>query len=324
MFEKRKEMFMKTKKLFSIMLAVLMLISAASVSAFAESKQIYSVSVSFSVSDGDDSIVMHTLNVSSDIAEKYDYKTAEKDHNGENVESVTVFDVIVAEHEAIYGDSFLKNPERYLVMSSGFIMKAFEKNAAASSFIVNNVMPNDGIVNPAYGSSTGYACDTAPVADGDTITYFFFKDLTGYSDYYSWFDSENYTVNAKDTLKVNLKGYCAMYYGLNKWQTILDEYAENLDGVDVYAMVDNKKVLLGTTDKDGNANLTFLNEGDYLIFAEGETKGGSPVILSYATVTVNPQETQSNSFFEWLKETWSTIKSWFIKAFDFLFGWIFR
>lgn len=299
-----------------------MLIAATAISASAEETKVYTAGVTFSVSDGDDSIEKHSLTVSSDIAEKYGYETAEKDHNGQKIENVTVFDVIVAEHVAVYGDLFKENPQNYLVMSYGFIMKAFGKNAASSGFIVNNVVPNDSIVNPAYGSCTAYSCDTARVCEGDEITYFFYKDLSYYADYYSWFDCGSYTANAEDVLTVNLKGYCAMYYGTNEWQTILDEYTENLEGINIYTIVDGEKILLGTTDKNGNAEIVFSNEGDYVIFAEGETKDGCPVIRNYANVTVNPRENQKKTFIDWLKEIWNTIKSWFVKVFDFLFGWI--
>lgn len=282
------------------------------------------VNVTYSVSGNEIPVQKHSISVSSDIAEKYGYETAEKDHNDIDVEGVTVFDVIVAAHEELYGESFKKNPENYLVMSSSFIMKAYGQNAMSSGFIVNGIMPNDGIINLSYGTCTGYACDTARVFDGDEISYFFYKDLKYYSDYYAWFDCDSYNVNAGEELTVSLNGYCAMYYGINDWQTILDEYAQPLEGIQIYAVIDGEKILVGTTDKNGKAVLSFAEEGKYVIFCEGETKDKCPVITNSANVTVNPQQTHKRTFCEWLKHIWEVIKNFFIKAHNFLFGWIYK
>lgn len=281
------------------------------------------VNVSFSVSGGVP-VQKHTMTVSSDMAEKYGYDIAEKDHNGIKIDGVTVFDVIVASHEEIYGEAFRQNSENYLVMTSSFITKAFGQKAASSGFIVNGVMPNDGIISADFNGCTGYACDTARVNDGDNISYFFYQDSKFFSDYYSWFDLDEYNVNADESLTVNLNGYCAMEYGINEWQTILERYAEPLRGIKVYAYIDGEKVFLGTTDKKGNAEIRFSEEGEYVIFAEGVTEDESPIITPYASVKVDPKQDdrKPKKFREWIKRVWNKIKNWFVKAFNFLFGWI--
>ncbi len=318
-------MFMKTKKILGIMLAVLMLTPLASLCVCAESEPITAVSVTFSVSGGTNPVQKHELTVSSDEAEKYGFEVAHKDHNGVKVDGVTVFDVIAAAHKELYGEAFIKNPDEYLIMASGFITKAFTQNAAAAGFIVNGVMPNDGIYNPDFSGCTGYACDTAQVNDGDDISYFFYQDTKSWSDYYSWFDCDEYSVNADDALTVNLNGYCAVYYGINEWQTVLENYAEPLEGINIYTYIDGEKVLIGTTDKNGNTDISFPAEGEYVIFAEGMTKDGSPVIVPYAWVSAAPrQNVRPDTFCGRVKYIWNTIKNWFIKFFDFHFGWIFR
>ena len=68
-------------------------------------------------------------------------------------------DAIVAAHKAYYGDEFTRSTAKnYLVMNSSFIMKSFGRNTSACGFTVNGTMPNDGIINPSYGTPTGYAC----------------------------------------------------------------------------------------------------------------------------------------------------------------------
>lgn len=288
-----------------------------------EPAEAVTATVTFSVSGGINPVQKHEITVSSDEAEKYGFEVADKDHNGVKVDGVTVFDVIAAAHMELYGDAFAQNPDKYLIMGSSFITKAFSQNAASTGFIVNGVMPNDGIYNPDFYGCTGYACDTATVKDGDDISYFFYQDTKFWSDYYSWFDCDEYTVNAGDTLTVNLNGYCAMYYGINEWQTILDNYAEPLGGINVYAYIGGEKVLLGTADKNGNADISFPTEGEYIIFAEGVTKDESPIIVPYAGVSVAPQQNvMPDTFCGWVKYIWNTIINRFIKFFDFHFGWI--
>ncbi len=321
---------MKTKKILSIMLAVLMLTNSTAVIIFAENQQLTAVNytsdtvnVTFSVCGNDMAFQKYVLCVKSGTAEKFGYETAEKDHNGIEIDGVTVFDVIVAAHEKLYGEWFISNPENYLVMNSGFITKAFSQNAASTGFIVNGVMPNDGIYNPDFYGCTSYACDTAQVKDGDDISYFFYQDTKFWSDYYSWFDCNEYTVNAEDTLTVNLNGYCAVYYGINEWQTILDNYAEALEDINIYTYINGEKVLLGTTDKNGNGDISFTKEGEYIIFAEGKTKDESPIITPYSTVIVNaPQNVKPDSLLGWVKYIWSIINNIFLKFLDFHFGWI--
>lgn len=279
--------------------------------------------VTFSVSSKNISVEKYEIEVSSDIAERYGFETAKKDHNGVKVEGVTVFDVIVAAHEKMYGEAFSENTADYLVMTSGFITKAFGQKAAASGFIVNGIMPNDGIYNPAYYGFTGYSCDTARVSDGDDVTYYFYRDTTYYSDYYAWFDSSEYTVSSGETLSVALSGYCAMYYGMNEWQTILDNYAEKLEGISIYTDYNGEKVLLGVTDKNGEAKLDFPGEGSFVIYAEGETTDESPVITPYAAVTVTAAEDGPDdggnekplTLLQRIKNFFRMIKEWFMRLF---------
>lgn len=294
------------------------------------------VTITFSISGGENQISKHTVTVSSDINEKYGYPTADKDHNGIKVQGVTVFDVILAVHEELYGNEFNEETkENYLVMNSSFITKAFSQNAGYSGFLVNGVMPNDGIINPDYNSFTGYSCDTARVNDDDDITFFFYQDRSFYSDYYAWFNENEYTASENETVTVNINGYCAMYYGINQWQTIFDKYATPLEGISIFTDINGEKVLIGTTDENGNAEITFGKAGSYQIYAQGsfidEYDEECPIITAYADVTVNadtqpvePEQPSERTFCEWVVYILSVVKDWFIKAYNFLFGWIYK
>lgn len=288
------------------------------------------VTVTFSASGGETAVQRHEISAVSGAAREYGYDAAYFDHNGVRVQGVTVLDVLVAAHEELYGDGFTaESKDEYLVVNSGFITKAFGQSAASSGFIVNGVVPNDGIYNPDYYGFTGYSCDTAVLNDGDAVSYFFYRDTKYYADYYSWFDSETYTANEGEALTVNLNGYSAMYYGFNSWQTILDRYAKPLEGVEIYTYIGGEKTLLGVTDKNGNAKISFSGQGRYIIFAEGSAPDEDgelvPVIVPYAEVTVNVKQNEKPdrmTFCEWIKHVWKVIYKWFAEVFNFLFGWI--
>ena len=250
------------------------------------------VSITFSVSDGTIIIAPETLEVEAGIAKAYGYQVASVDHNGNKVEGTTVMDAIVAAHKAYYGDDFTRSTaENYLVMNSSFIMKSFGRSTSVCGFLVNGTMPNDGIVNPSYGTPTGYACDTATIVDGDSISYYFYQDTRYYSDMYAEFNSDSYTVSAGSKLKVNIKGYSLMEHGLSDIDTIRANYMTNLKDVDIYLYEDGELKKLATTNKKGNAKIKFTEEGEYTLVAVRKSDSEeSPTVVAYSKVTVTAKK----------------------------------
>lgn len=250
------------------------------------------VSVTFSVSDGTIIIAPEALEVEAGIAKAYGYQVASVDHNGNRVEGATVMDAIVAAHKAYYGDEFTRSTaENYLVMSSSFIMKSFGRRTSACGFTVNGTMPNDGIINPSYGTPTGYACDTATIFDGDNISYFFYQDTRYYGDMFAEFSSDNYTVSAGRKLKVNVKGYSLMEHGLSDIDTVRANYMTNLKDVDIYLYEDGELKKLATTDKKGNAKIKFTEEGEYTLVAiRSSDSEEAPTVVAYSKVTVTAKK----------------------------------
>lgn len=246
------------------------------------------VSVTFSVCDGTDFILPETLSVRSGTAKAYGYNVASTDHNGKSVDGVTVFDVIVAAHKQIYGSSFTRGTaENYLVMQSGFMLKAFSQGGASSGFLVNGTMPNDGIASPDFGVPTGYSCDTATVAEGDSITFYAYQDTRYYSDMFARFDRDIYTVAAGKKLKVNIKGYSLMEHGLETAEVINEKYLESLKNVDIYLYENGKLEKLGTTDSYGNLKIKLTKEGEYtLVAVRTADSGEAPTITAFSSVTV--------------------------------------
>lgn len=274
------------KKITSIILSVIMILSCISFTVFASDD---SVTVTISVTDSEFILEPTALEVEPGTAKAYGYTMSATDHNGIAVDGVTVMDAVVAAHKAIYGDAFTaETASDYLVMSYGFIMKSFGRSTSASGFLVNGMIPNDGIINPTYGTPTGYACDTATLNDGDAVSYYFYQDSHYYSDIYAQLDSSVYEANAKESFNVNVQGYSLWSYGYDLPENNTAGL-ENLKGVDICLYENGTMTKLGTTDANGNASISLDAEGDYTIVAVRTVESGeAPTILNYATVKVNP------------------------------------
>lgn len=254
-----------------------------------------SVSVSFCALDGEIIMPKESFTVDDGIAEEYGYKVAKKDHNGEPISSVTVFDLIVAAHKAYYGDAFTpETAQNYLVMNSSFITKAFGKSASSSGFLVDGYMPNDGIINENFGTYTGYACDTARLKNGEAVTYYFYKDKSAWSDVASHFDCESALAFANEPLNLNVKGYNAMWYGMYS-QEVIQEHTFCLEGAEIYCInPSGEHIKMGTADKDGNVSLTFSEVGTYRLYTKGvctDDEGEEyPVISAWCDVKVEERK----------------------------------
>lgn len=245
------------------------------------------VTVSFSAFDGDVIIPQTQITVSDGLAEQYGYEAAKINHLGNRVDAVTVFDVLVAAHKSYYGESFTKNTaENYLVMNNGFITKAFGKSASSSGFTVNDIMPNDGIENPDWGSYTGFACDTAEVAENDDLTYFFYQDTEYWSDNKAVFSSNEMTASLGEALEINVNAY-SLWYGTYSPDKIASVTVP-ADGVDIF-LSDGTRI--ATTDANGNASIQFDTAGEYTIYVAGLLESDeSPVVIDWARVTVSEKE----------------------------------
>lgn len=274
------------KKIVSLILVSAMLLCIMP-TAFAEGA---GIAVDFAFYDGTVVMPKQELTVTDGIAEEYGYTLSEKDHSGKAVEGITVFDVIVAAHEKKYGDAFTaETAGNYLVMSSGFITKAFGVSASSLGFAVNNASPHDDVYVEAYAGYTGYACDTAVVESGDYVSMF--KYLSSYwDDVYPSFDKTEISVVEGKEAVASLSGYSIVYYGCSKTE-VIERMTAPLNGVDVYATTDFVNYeLLGKTDENGEIAFSFDKEGKVWLCAYGshddKTLGKIPVIANWCEVSV--------------------------------------
>ena len=278
--------------IISVILAAAMLLGCIS-TAFAAGDGSISVGISFY--DGGFVIPKETVEVKDGIAEEYGYTVSEKDHNGKDVDYITVFDAVVALHKAYYGDKFTAETcKNYLNNSDTMITKMFGKSATSSGFTVNDVMPTDGIYNETYHSYTGYSADAARIADGDKVVLFLYKDRSFYGDYYTQFDASEKTVTVGEKINFTVTGYSIAWYGFADKATIERNTIpmSNLD-LNMIQYVDGKPVdkKVGTLNWRGMASYTVNEPGVYYFYASGsyideEEEEETPVIGNICTVTV--------------------------------------
>ena len=116
------------------------------------------------------------------------------------------------------------------------------------------------------------------VKNGDSVTAYVYKDKSGYSDSYSYFDKKSVSVAENEEITLNLK-YQTGYD--ENWKPIFD----NLSGA---AITINDSTTEYKTDENGNVTLNNLTAGAYIISA---TKAGVTLVPPVCTVVVDTQET---------------------------------
>lgn len=280
-----------TKKILSAVLAVVVLLCCMPLSVFAASDG--GVTVSFALSGESADMPMQSITLSDGEAEKFGYTMPETDHNGEKIEEITVFDVIVAAHEAYYGDEFTKETaQNYLIVTDGQIKLAFGKKASASGFAVNNEAPHDDNFNELWSSYTGYGACEATVENGDFVSYFFYNDTYFYSDYYAWFEcadesAVSLTAVKNDSVTLTVKGFCYGWYSCSKDE---DKGIVPLPGMEVYLVKNGEYTSVGTTNENGQITVKFGDKGDFSLCAKGTTSDDYsddiPVVNAWCSVKV--------------------------------------
>lgn len=253
------------KKIISVFLSVIMLVSALSVGtvAFAdENKTPKTATVEYSVFDGGIyTMEPKTITVSSDLSDKY------KDEVGYNDKSdePTILDVFIAAHIDMFGEDFMDYAPLKASGSAG-ITSAFGEETSAISYRLNGATDN--------GSGVWYNLDTE-VKSGDYVDTMFYQDTTGYTDKYVSFGGRDIKSTTGDVTLT------ATYTGFNEsWATVSGP-AQGLnisvDGVSV-----------GTTDENGQITLKLSQCKTYVVTASGEISG-TKIFEPYTRVAVATQ-----------------------------------
>ena len=253
------------KKIISVFLSVIMLVSALSVGtvAFAdENKTPKTATVEYSVFDGGVyTMEPKTITVSSDLSDKY------KDEVGYNDKSdePTILDVLIAAHIDMFTEEFTDYAPLKASGSSG-ITSAFGETTSALSYRLNGATDN--------GSGVWYNLDTE-VKSGDYVDTMFYQDTNGYTDKYVSLGGRDIKSTTGDvTLTATYEGFDA------NWATVI------LPAQGLNISVDG--VSVGTTDENGQITLKLSQCKTYVVTASGEISG-SKIFEPYTRVTVATQ-----------------------------------
>lgn len=239
------------------------------------------------------------VSVSSDTAEKYGFQDSVAD-------GVSALDALVKLHEVTYGGSFTEvNASDYLAADEyGYISKLFTVETTANGFVHNGAYPNDGTESD-WGGYNGTTVSTQELSDGDTVEFFIYQDMVGWSDELSWFNYKGKAVTEiisapKAALNINLKtsSYMMAYQ-------YIDADAIHAVGSGVFgaqlAWVDNETGTLtnipsAVTDAGGNVSITAPEtEGTYYLTAYIPDKAeGEPLIMSLTKIIVSGDAPQAD------------------------------
>lgn len=187
-------------------------------------------------------------------------------------------DAFAALHDQYYSGG----SDGYQDSASGWISKFWGVTTGNVSYTLNH--------NWVFGTMT-------EIEEGDLLDLYLYKDLTYYSDLYTWFDSREYSADANTEYTFTVNGLnlmnssdelAATAYPSGATVTVYDENGAVVEG------------LTAVTDVNGQFKLTFTEDGIYTIEVNGicdytctgyggsagATYTDSTVVPSRCTVTV--------------------------------------
>ena len=228
------------------------------------------------------------VEVSSDLAERYGY-------TDEVTDGVSALDVLVRYHELTFGEDFTKDTkDTYLAVSGSMITTVNGEETSAFSFAVAGEYPCDK--NSAYTQYgyTGYTISQAPVADGNTVEFFFYQDTSMYMDYYTWFTDADgnrlntLTVQAGTDFTLGMDGYMYANGGSLKPED-RETHGAALDPEDIQICTVGEDGTLTpvegkTIGEDGKVTLSFTAAGSYVLSAFGDES--TDIVSPWLPVTV--------------------------------------
>ena len=229
-----------------------------------------------------------SVEVRADLAESYGF-------TGDLENGVSALDVLIKAHQEVFDEEFTPdNKDNYINGSASWISSAFG-GIENLSFAVNGGCPNDGVWNDTYNAYTGYAINQTKVNEGDEVEFFTYQDEY-WSDNYGLLSlSSAGNIYPNQSIVLNVKGYSYMYFGCSKKEDIENatKPVEKAQIAIVNAETGEVTNIEGAiTDEDGNVNLSFPSEGEYLLTAympkEDIADGKTPLIMRLIKVTVKP------------------------------------
>ena len=215
------------------------------------------------------------ITVTEGLAAEYGYSNATPDHllygipHGVNEGEITALDALFAAHELKYGVGF--NPTLYLSgpATSANITKMFGIGPHIT-FTANDRTPIGDM-------SDGYAINEYVLQDGDSLVFTKATDDSWGMDLYSYFETQNFTVEPDEPFELTLKGFDAIDQMMG---TPGDDPTPALniipipDATIMLIKPDGTLDLIDSeedfeTDADGKVTLSFSEQGTYYLTALG-------------------------------------------------------
>lgn len=236
------------------------------------------VKVEASMQAGYGFIMCHrVLTVSPDISQKYGFDQDGVDAG--TVDKVTALDVMLAMHEAYYGDKFTKDTAKdYFHV---------EKTGGFSGYSVKKAFGTDHPMG--YYIDDGYAMSTdVAVADGSKFDWFEYQDTNGWSDQYAYFSkagksSRTYGGEEDKAIPVEI-------YGVVDWDANYNPIMGAIPNAKIYVADqktgERKGSAIAKTDAKGQASVTFTKAGTYYLTAIRDQADGGYITMPWCKVTV--------------------------------------
>ncbi len=284
---------MTTKKLTRKLTAILLIAAMIMPQLFCGAAFADQAPTQITMMISDETIIMPPteLTVASDTAKKYGFSDDES--------TVSVFDAITAAHELMLGDMFTpETASQYLnITESGFVDLMFG-DSRASGFLVDGIQPNDGVLNPLYGSYGAYTADKSILSGGEKVNLFFYQDGDYYTDYYAFFDRSQVTAEPGEEIALTLSGYMTMWGSYPA--DMIEEYTEPISEIVILSGTDPNELTDSgiVTDDNGGFTISFDAPGTYYISAESASDDFTYFVQPWCEVKVSaaaPTETPTEA-----------------------------
>jgi len=275
-------MLQKRKKLFSVILALVMFIGVfANATVFADPAQNGAVEIVLSLQMDDAGFMIARQNtaIRPGLAKSYGY-----DNNPDIVaeDEVSALDAIVAAHIKVLGDDPDIIRANLEVGVGGFLMN-FMGIGANCLYFVNGELAEIP------------SCDYA-LKSGDIVELFVIKDTVNYNDIYTWFEVDGKEVK---TLAATISKPFELTLNSSLWGSPFGGVADakivpvilNADGSAGFGLP------IAATDANGNATVTIDSDGVYILSAVGT--GDTPLMSPWLTVTIGFRDVPAS---HWAKE----------------------
>ena len=223
------------KKLTSFLLTLCMILSIAPASVFADTTEFNSINVNVTIAQNGQFVTGNDKKIAYIPIEVADRNKDDK---------YDIDEVLYATHEAYYEGGAASGYASAETDYGLSLAKLWGDESGSFGYYVNN--------------SSAWSLGDA-VKDGDHVYAFIYQDTTGWSDEYSFFESDAATINYGDslTLKLQKNGYD-------------EDYNTVISAVQNATVTVNGSVTSYQTNEDGEVELHFSKSGTYIVSAVPE------------------------------------------------------